>query len=158
MTEPDEVIPLELLANTVVRLKAMPEHQIKSLQKLVDEAYQLLQFCRDQLKVQREQEQMNIAFSHRVQEVLKEERIPYDEALDQILGDKNNKHYRKRFEKFVLHATDALVRSVASDFDQGVPVSWVSSLRRDFLVWNKDQTQKSKVQNPQKKRKLKNFP
>jgi len=152
MTEPEEAITLGLLVNTVVQLKAVPEYQNKSLQNLVGDAYQLLQFCRDYLKVQREQEQMNISFSQRVQDALNEEKIPYDEALDQILGDKNNKHYRKRFQKFLLHAADALVRSVASEFNQGVPVSLVSSLRRDFLAWNKDQTQKSKVQNPRRKK------
>jgi hypothetical protein len=154
MTESRDEIALELLVNTVLRMLQMEHNKGKDRFQVIREAYLLIQNCRDELKILREEEQGQIALSKQALEIENQKKVPFEDALKQILGSRHNEHYRERFEKYINQA-DARTRRVSEDFGLGVPLALISSLKESFWKWNESEAQKSKVKNAKRPRKRK---
>jgi len=150
MSKPQGGITLKLLVNTFLRLKEMEENRSKDRFKLIDEAYLLLKNCRDQLRILREVDREQIAHNRQELRIMNQKKVPFNDALKEILGQKDTRHYRKRFEKYVRESGQTVI--CGGHFELGVPITLIPKLQEGFQAWNQANTHRSKVQNARKPR------
>jgi hypothetical protein len=156
MTESEDGITLELLVNTVLRLREMPDNQSKDQTALIREAYLLLQNCRYQLDLLQEESRKLLDLLWGRHEAMQKERMPYTDVLKEILGANDSTHYRKRFKQYIKEGTNDLMAITIGQGAAPIPFEWIPFLREGFWEWNECEVRKAKVQNAKRPRARKN--